>query len=1365
MTDRTPGRDLRALLVVACLLLCTFPAFAGAPSKLRFDRLSLDDGLPHLVVLSMLQDQRGFLWIATQGGVVRLDGFGEGHQATVYRHDRTDPGSLSDSWVWKMIEDRRARLWLATSHGLNRFDPETESFRSFLHDPKEETSLPSQRVWTVYEDPDESIWVGTDGGLARFDPETETFTRWRVDPEAEAAAGNQSVRALLATTADEAGTARAGALWVGTRRWGLIFFDPETGTRRYHRHDPADPTSLPDDNVQTLYRDRAGALWVGTDGGLARFDNVTGRFRSHRTASDATSALPEHATEAILEDRQGRLWVGTKDGLYLREREGKGFRVFRHDAGDPSSLPLDHVRALVEDRAGVLWVGTWFGGVGRVDPGRWRFTNLVDHVDPPAALDSGISAFYEDARGDLWVGSTPRPARLAARSGTVTPVGKVDERPANFVAGFAEDAAGDLWMARRLGELRKWNPGSDRFEAVAETAALELGYVKTVCRDRAGNVWIAHRGLTRLEAGPHWTSFLHDPDVPGSLASNNVRSLAPGRDGGLWLGYTEHGVGRLGAGEEDFEHYLVVPDDTGQPSVTSMVDTDDGLWLATNAGLFQMVFGNGEATTVRSWTTKDGLASDSVAGLLADGDGRLWLSTPRGLSRFDPGSGDFRHFGEADGTLPEGYFTRGAYRGGDGRMYFGGPRGMTHFHPAEILADPAAPELTLTGLRLFNEPALLADRDPASPLRRPLHLTDRLVLEPRHDMVSFEFAALPFSGPPAERYAYRLRGLSQDWIQTDPDRRFATFTHLPPGDFVFEVKARSHDGVWSQEQSFEVRVEPPLWRTPWAYLLYALLAGGLTLGLVLANRRLEAVVVERTAEVRQQAREIQAESAAKARFIANVSHEFRTPLTLTIGPLEELRNHGSLDREARGHVNLALRNARQMTGLVGQVLDVGRLEEGQMPLAPREADLANVVRDNVHCFRIEARRRGLTLEATGLDEPVVFAFDTSALHKVIGNLLSNAVKFTGEGSVLVRLEAEDAKVSLEVADSGRGIAEADLPRVFERYFQGHDADPRQPGTGIGLALVKELTELHGGRVSVRSQLGQGTTFRVELPRGAAPAIDLAAEPPAEDDVTAEVSEAPEVETSNRGDGLAAADRTTVLVVDDNPELRDFLAARLAGRYRVLLAADGEEALATAKVELPDVVISDVTMPRLDGLGLLRELRRSPDLSSVPVILLTARATHQDTVTGLRHGADGYLTKPFDLSELEARIAGLLASRQRLRDHLLRELKKPRSTRSFEERVQRTILDNLADSGFSVSDLATALAIDRTVLFRRVRQHFEKSPNELIRDMRLMRAAELLRAEAGNVTEVCYAVGFQSLGYFSQRFRERFSVPPSRYLQN
>ncbi len=1112
--------------------------------------------------------------------------------------------------------------------------------------------------------------------------------------------------------------------------------------------------------------------------GVDRFDPAGAAFIHERRVQEDGDRLWSNVSlvTSLVEDPEGRLWIAVSGGLARLDRATGTYTSYRHDPSDPSSVEVAACGVYV-DRAGILWLGTGVGGVGRLNLAEegeahgptGRFTHFGD----PAFGPGTVCAFHEDRAGTLWAGGSSGLSHLNA-SGTA----------------FVRVPLGPAWQ----------------------------GEVTDLLEDASGAFWVAtNDGLKRLDrASGRVLTYSHDPHDESSLSS---------------------------------EYVSTVHERTREPGV---------LWVGTAGGLDRFDTRTGRATT---FTVRDGLPSATVHGILEDERGHLWLSTNNGLSEFDPSASSgqaperrtFTNYGTDVGVQAREFILGSYYRSPrTGELFFGGINGFNAFFPARITRNPHPPAVALTGLRIANRPvAVSAD----GPLRAPIEEAEDVRLRPSERTVTFEFVALHFQNPARNRYAYRLDGFHDAWVEAGTERT-ATYTNLDPGTYTFRVKAASSDGVWNEEgASIRLVVLPAWWQTAWARLVGVFAVAGLVWGgyrwrtaqVRAHNAQLRAEVTEQT---RALTRQTEALTEANGRlqdvdrrrrdFFANVSHEFRTPLTLILGPLDDLRarlrrsgaagaDWETSREEAASILDVARHNARRLLRLINQLLDAAKLEDGAMRLDPRPGDLARLVREVGEAFGGLAERRGVTFRIAGADAPLDAAFDADAVEKVLANLLSNAFKFTPPGgAVELRLgQAERdgrAHAAVAVRDSGPGIPEEALLHVFERFYRVDEAGG--VGTGIGLALAKELAELHGGVVEVESAVGFGSVFTLLLPlaatAGTGPPAGLAEpENRTEARAAADMLEpdsggsrrapdsAPELLALRvQGDGLAfdadlaavaeevaheaaerEADRPLVLIADDHAEIRAYVGRHLRARYRVVEAADGAEALRKARAHPPDLVLSDVMMPGMDGLALLRALKADPETDFVPVVLLTARAAVEDRLEGLHAQADDYLTKPFEPAELVARVENLIAGRQRLRARLARTEGPARGEAAsavatptppatlhaapvavasadavFLERVREAVEAHLGEATFGVEALADAVAMSRVHLFRRLRELCGEPPSALLLRMRLERAAALLAARSGSVSEVAYGVGFRSVSHFSKAFRARYGTTPSAYAE-
>ncbi len=1389
------------------------------PVSMLFVHVTVADGLPHGQVRDLVQDRHGFMWFATAGGIARFDGY----ELTAYKYDPDDQSSLSSNNAWAVYEDRAGYIWIGTQDGLNRYDPATETFTRFKHDLADPRSLPHSAVRSIYEDRSGTLWVGTYGsGLSRYDASTESFTRFYFEPEDSVDEAGYGINTIYEPPSEP------GVLWIATWGGGLGRFDTGAETFTYYRHDPEDAASLSGNRTISVLEDQRGHLWVGTEqAGLNRLDRRTGVFVRYRHDPDDPSSLGNDTVWDLYQfpDEPGALWVATDGaGLGRFDLTTQTFAHYRHVPYHRGSITHDRVKALYQDGTGLLWAATLGGGLSRTDRKASPFQHMTHQPGTAHGLNHpSVQAFAKTADEVLWVGTEYGGLnRLDRRTGAVVRYRHDPSDPSSLgsdeVTALHARRDGTLWVGFWLGGVDHFDPATGTSRPIdfgpigpGSDASKE---VELLHEDRHEQLWIGYYndGLMRFDPSTGAVArYRHNPKDPGSLGHDRVQSLLEDRSGTLWVGTGGGGLSRFDPVKETFTTYRHDPNDPTSLSNNSVMalaeDLRGRLWIGTGGGGL-VRFDPAAEAFVRFTEQNSDLSNNNVGSLLADAQGILWMGTDAALVRFDPRRQVFTTFAEEDGVRRQAFRT--AYAAPDGEFFFGGRRGFEAFFPEQITPapDPHAPPVVITGVTVDGVPVVPgAD----APLEVAAPLAEQVSLSPRQRDVAFRFAALHYANPARNRYRYKLDGFDEAWHVPVGDP-VATYTNLDPGRYVFRVQAANADGVWNERgAALGVVVAPFFYETWWFLALGVLGAAGLLFAGYRARVRrlrrgqsaLEAQVAERTKALRAEKHKTEAQAERlvemdhlKTRFFTNVSHEFRTPLTLTIGPLEDLHaeEDGTLPEPAREKVGLALKNSRRLLRLTNQLLDVAKLEAGEVRLRASEQDLAAFLGDLARAFVPLAERRRVDFGVDLTREPLLLYFDAPKLEHVFINLLSNAFKFTPEGG-RIRVEAQadgDRAALVRVRDNGLGIPADRLPHLFERFYQVDEAgggEAFQAGSGIGLSLAKDLAELHGGHVEVESAEGFGSTFTVRLPTGRAHLSDEQIATPAEA-APPETPLLPPVllagdgqdaeATLPAGDEPAAEDdRTTVLIADDNADIRAYVRGHLDADYRILEAADGAEALRKTRTALPDLVISDVMMPEMDGFALTRALKADRETDFIPVILLTAKATTGDRIEGLQDGADDYLTKPFDVRELTARVQNLIASRQKLKERFRQAAPQPApagyaaeaanerdgfsaSDAAFLEQVRAAVENCLADEDFTVEDLAEAVAQSRSNLHRRMRLLVDESPSAFIRRVRLERAAGLLRQREGTVSEVAYAVGFKSVSHFSQSFRKAYGVTPSAY---
>jgi signal transduction histidine kinase/ligand-binding sensor domain-containing protein/CheY-like chemotaxis protein len=1258
------------LLALAALLAGAAPA-----PTLRFEHLSVEDGLAQESVLAIAQDRDGFMWFGTQTGVSRFDGY----RFTNYRNAVGDTRTLGNNWVRVLLVDRKGRLWLGTDGGLDRFDPSTQSFVHYLPGASTRRGNGDRHIHAIVEDGKQGLWLATSDGLHHVDIATGKFESWYHEPLDDRSLGDDQVNALAVDG--------SGVLWVGTAT-GLDSFERARGRFEHHRA-ALDPRHV---SVRSLLVDAAGALWIGSAGGLERWQ-TDGKGGTARRSFGLDEGMRPGEVNALYADVERQVWVGTReDGMYRWQSKVGRFENFRHLVNDSHSVSDNQVSALFRDRVGTFWVGTWYAGVSRVDLGSGGFARVVRQADSADTLaDNKVHSIESDGAGKLWLGTNTGLNHYDPDTGA-TRVWRHDPANPNSLVDAAatavvRDRRGVLWIGSRNG-ITSFDPASGRFvrQQLLPLDA-DTNNVRAMRAGRDGTIWIATRGgLHALDpATRKVVSYRHDPARPSSLADNIVRPVLEDRHGRIWVG-TFDGLDLLDRATGRFRHFR---HDAADPASLShdevhylMEDRRGDIWVGTAVGLNRMVTAPDGALSFVRYTSRDGLVDDAVAAMLEDQDGRIWISTTTGLSCFDPASGRWRSYGAADGTIEGAYFDASALRTDDGTLYFGGFNGITAFNPRAIRDNRIAPRAVITGFQIFNRPV-----EQAHPglLKEPIEHAGHIALAANESVFSLEFSALHFAAPQRNRFAYKLDGFDQAWVNTDATKRFATYTNLDPGAYVFRVRAANKDGVWADEAAtLAITIEPPYWKTWWFRTLAVLAAlgvawGGVKVrvsGLRRQKERLEREVGARTEEIklqnwllerqtqelREQQRQVRentdelalanralqdneeslrlakqrAEDATrqKSEFLANMSHEMRTPLAGVIGMLGFALRDRMLRDTTREQILRGQANAQSLLSIINDLLDFSKIEAGKLTIENIDFSLDGAIDNVVSLFEEQAAAHSVAFSMhLAEDLPRFVVGDPTRLRQVLVNLVGNAFKFTNRGTVSVRVERQpgdqrDAAgrnmIRFSVRDTGIGIAADALPRLFQKFEQADTTTTRRyGGTGLGLAICRQLVELMGGTIGVDSAEGVGSTFSFVLPLADGAQPPLVAENPRE----------------------PHTHRLKVLCAEDFPTNQIIIRMMLEELgHEVEIAENGALAVAACARTRYDLVLMDGRMPEMDGATATRLIRAggpydAPVLDQhLMIVALTANASEEDKARYLGSGMDAFLAKPVDETALHFQLA-------------------------------------------------------------------------------------------------------------------------------
>jgi len=1403
----------------------TFPQ-TNAPEKIQFKHFTKEEGFSENFIWCILQDHKGFIWIGTQDRLIRYDGL----HFKLYKNSSFNINSLGGNTILVLSEDKTGVIWVGTGGGgLNRYNSEDENFTRYVYNPNDTTSISSNYIMSIYEDKSGTLWIGTDLGLNVFNRGSEKFIRYKNVPE-----DLTSLSSNIVTFIHEDSKSN---LWIGTIDGGLNKFDPSKHKFTRYLHNPNDPTSLSNNNIGGICEDNSGDIWISTlGGGLNKLVNKDDEhppvFKHFIYNPNNPAGLNDNDITSMYIDPRNIMWLGTWGGGLSRtisvidEHSPLSFISYKHDPGDPSSLSINNIRYIYQDKSGLFWVATWGGGLHLFNTEQKQFKHYKHKRDDSFSLSANaVLSIHEDKSGTLWIGNWDGGLNKMDRATNKFSHYKNNPNDPNSlsdntVSVVYEDRTGTLWVGTWNGGLNKFDRRTKKFyhyrHDPSNPKSISDDRILSITEDELGILWIGtmYGGLNKFEKdNERFSHFKYSPDNPNGLSSTDVHVLFIDNSGILWIGTKRGGLDALELRTEKFFHYKYDPSDLNSLSnnkISSIYEDKSGtVWIGTQeGGLNKLDRVNGK---FRHFKMENGLPSDFVTGILEDDHGNLWLSTTNGLSKFNPQTETFRNYDVEDGLQSNEFEELSAYcKSKTGELIFGGVNGFNIFYPDSIKDNTHIPPVYITDFQLFNKPVPIGydSLSGRTILSKSIIECEEIELNYDDKVFSFEFAALDYHAPLKNKYAYIMEGFDKDWNYTDAIRNLATYTNLDPGEYTFRVKGSNNDGIWNEAgASLKIIILPPWYQTTIAYLIYILLIGSVIY--FVWKAQLKKIKIKHDYEMSQfEAKKLHEVDEIKTRFFTNISHEFRTPLTLILGPSKQLLE-SSGEEKTKITADLIHRSAKKLNRLVDELLDISKIEAGEMQLKACPKNLVAVVKEIALSFNSLAERKKITFRLNSDSDEIVVYIDKDKVDKILTNVLSNAFKFTPEGGCvdvgihihpefisgsqsvsatsvnikIPKLVRDDRFVEISIRDTGVGIPQNQIDKIFDRFYQVDGSYTREhEGTGIGLSLTKELIELHKGRIVVESEEGKGTTFQLIFPLGKdhLKAEEICEVESAKDYEIEKERIIPEedefIESKDKHRIMynlsETQEKPALLIVEDNPDVRKYISMILEKQYRIYEAKDGEEGLNKSFELIPDLIISDIMMPKMNGLQMCSKLKTDTRTSHIPIIMLTAKATMKDKISGLELGADDYIMKPFEAEELKARIRNLLEQRKRLHEHFRKygfvdiEQKNITSVdQKFLEKVVATINENFSDTSFGVDILADDLAVSQSLLYKKMNSLVGVSPNELIKRTRLNKAAKLIESNAGNISEIALEVGFNNPAYFSEAFKKHFGVVPSHYHQN
>lgn len=1318
-------RGIHIMLVFFLLVVsCPLPLWPGMQNT-RLYQEEVNCAFTNAVC----QDADGFVWMGTDYGLYRFDGV----DFKCYLHDESDSASLSDNMVRCLYMDRSGRLWVGTANGLQYYCPQSDNFRPVpIHGVSGVggfVTCITQRRKTG------EVWFIA-SGIGMFRVEGHEAVQVKSSPAC--------LKPYLNVLCEDA----SGNLWVGTDRAG-VYRVGANGRETHFRF--ATP-------VREMLQDADGRLLVVGEDTIWVWDEPQDRLSA---LADGDRRV---AYRSAVPARDGSVFVGT-DGQGLKFIPKGSLEVRAKEGVLHPSLQVGQtsISSVLEDRSGNLWMACLGQGILML-PKKPALFSFWDFSSLQAGRLGGIVALCKDSDGGVWCSLGSRGLFHLDASGEV--VGHIKTKFP--VSALYEDSGGRLWAGVEHGGLFEVDK---RHLALRERLPLpDKDYLDYITGDGCGNLYLGllGTGILQFHVPTGARRMFVSEDSKGGMANNWVTTMLCDSKQRLWIGH----FGGLSCYDIRQGRFLPLGECArlGKGACYRLLEGRGGdIWIGTSRGLFRYV---PESGRLSRWTTLQGLSDNSVCGLAEDDAGNIWCSTMKGINELRVKEGEVVSYYAGNGLEDKAYLRGLCCQGKDGMVYFGGYRGGTLFDPDEVGRDSFEGEVHITGMSVQGHPVTQETSSGGKPvLSGSLFETRKIVLSYLDNSFTFAFSTMDFREAGNIVYEYRLSGSGEDWNRTASGVNKIHFNHLPPGRYTLQVRA-CENGVHSPVKDIAIHIVPPWYWSVWAKFFYGVLSlGGLVLLCLMWKKRQEEKANE-----------------GKLDFFMNISHEIRTPMTLVLGPLEALLKKEN-SPEKRRLIGIMYRNTNRVLALLGQLLDIRMVDKGQMRLAYSRTEMVGFVRELLDAFEYQAKAHGICLKLVPGQKEQFAWIDRGNFDKVLVNLLSNAFKHTPRGGEIeVDVSSGIDKrshgplrnyVEIAVKDSGTGIEEKQLARIFDLFYQGaYGLSARPIGFGIGLNLCKSLVRLHYGTITAANCAGaQGCCFTVRIPAGNGHLRD---EKIVRDTVGGERNACLCVCPTD-GEGVSkdaasprpASPSCKVLLVDDDEELCSFLRAQLSLRYKVFWSTNGGDALRMAVTECPDVIVSDVMMPGMDGFTLTKKLKFNVNTNHIPVILLTSKNELADRIESWGYGADGYMAKPFSLEELETLMDNVMKNRILLKgkfsgmqgqDGKIRQVELKNADAELMEKVVDFVNRNMGNPDLNIDMLVKEVGMSRVQLYRKMKGLTGMSVSSFIRNIRLRQAAELLKRQNCGVSQVAYAVGFANPTHFSTCFKDMFGVSPKEYIR-
>lgn len=1340
-------------------------------------KLGIEQGLSNNYVVSITQDKQGFLWFATEEGLNKFDGT---RFITYYKNDlpHNNQGITGNELNRVYADSKRPIIWIATQRdGLNAYNYDEQTFTAYQHNPENPHSLITNDVTDISPSTqnDDGLWVSTYyRGIEYLNINNGQFTHY-----------NRSTVPSLPS--NQTWTVLDGGdnnLYIGHVGSGFSIFSLKDKSVKNFQNETGNPTSLPGNDVFCIIKDANGNIWLGTNNGLALYNAANDNFITFRNNKNDKYATLCSRILSIRQLKDNRLWIASelngiailnlKQGMFLSPEELS--IEYIQEGDDSRSLSNASARCIFQDSFDNIWIGTWGGGINFISSKPPLFTTLSYSPIPnnENSLNNKVaSSLCMDRQGRIWIGTDGGGINVFEGEKRIAIYKKESgDIPSNFILASLQDSKGNLWFGSYQGGISYYDSRNKRFRSISLMGQSNLD-VRTIYEDAQHNIWVGYSGGI-VVLNPLTMKIIQHYNTDNSeLHSDFIRSIAQDEKGRFWIGTFGDGLGIYTPNLQKIKTFTQRDGFCSNTINQIIQDKQKRMWIGTGEGL--VCFLSTDELNYKTYQRKDGLINTNICAITEDKKGNIWFSNNKGISCYVTNKGCFYNYDHSD-DVPAGSFSSSCVtQSKNGQIYFGSINGVCCFNPDITMNEQPAPAAVVTEMKILGRLSNLENNDMI------INLSKGQNVELSHAQNSFglTFNVQNYSLVNQVEYVYMLKGLENSWYTVN-ENNSVTFRNIPPGKYEFLIKARIHNQKWPEEAtSLTIRINPPVWLTWWAKLIYILVSISITYLILHAYKKKLDLESLYTLEKKNHEQE-QELNQERLRFYTNITHELRTPLTLILGPLEDMQKEASLPAKQAQKLSVIHQSALRLLNLINQILEFRKTETQNKKLCVSKGNIAPLIYEIGLKYKELNQNTKIDFRIQIEKEEMFLFFDKEIITIVLDNLISNAIKYTEQGCVTLSLHQtmrnEVAYTEIKVSDTGYGISAEALPHIFDRYYQ-ESGKHQASGTGIGLALVKNLVTLHEGEIRAESIQNEGSTFYISLLTDNIYPNALHAD--STEPVQEEMNQNTELEYSQ--EATLDTSKPILLIVEDNEEIQKYIVESFTDSFEVITANNGEEGKQQALSRIPDIVVSDIMMPVMDGITLCKQLKDDVRTSHIPIILLTAKDSLQDKEEGYEVGADSYLTKPFSASLLRSRINNLLDSRKKLvaqfqaqstpgsqidlsekRIVIAEALSK--LDNEFIEKITLLIEENLSSEKIDINYLSDKMCMSGSTLYRKMKALTGLSTNEYIRKVKMKNAERLLLEGKFNISEIAYKVGMNSTGYFRQCFKEEFGLSPSDYLK-